>query len=175
MKIKIHPTAIFIIAFFIWYKDFARLLAAVALHELGHSLAARMLGRKNQVLTLTPLGCSLYVGELTGPSAALVYLAGPAVSLMLIPLLYPQTLWVFAFNMLPVLPLDGGRVAAVAIGERRACVLGGITLLCAAELCLLYNAVPVGVAVILYLHFRYLASARLIKIRRTADFLRDLY
>ena len=175
VKIKIHPTAIIAIAFFIWNKGFAKLLAAVLLHELGHSLAARALGRKNQVLTLTPLGCSLYVGELTGSAAVAVYLAGPVVSLLLLPLLYPQTLWVFAFNILPVMPLDGGRVLAALAGERRCELAGGLVLLALTELCLLNAATPVGLTVILYLHSRWLASAQFVKIRRAADFLRDLY
>lgn len=175
MRIKIHPTAIIAAAFFIWNKGFAKLLVSVLLHELGHSLAARILGRKNQVLTLTPLGCSLYVGELSGPAAVAVYMAGPAVSLLLTPWLAPQTLWVFAFNILPVLPLDGGRIAAALAGERACGLLGGFTLLALTELCLLHGAAPIGLAVILFLHSRYLASCRFVKIRRAADFLRDLY
>ncbi len=175
VRVKIHPTAILIIAFFIWYKDFARLLLSVVLHELGHSLAAFMVGRRNQVLTVTPLGCSLYVGELTGPSAVFVYLAGPFVSLLLAPVLSPQTLWILVFNLLPVLPLDGGRVAAALLGQRRCGLVGGLALLAAAELCALNDAPPLGLLVILFLHSRYLASVSFVKIRRAADFLRDLY
>ena len=165
MRVKIHPTAIVLAAFFIWNKSFVRLLASVILHELGHALAAFILGRRSMVLTLTPLGCSLYVGELSGP----------AVSLLLAPVLSPQTLWVLAFNLLPVLPLDGGRVTAAIFGERRCRIVGGYALLAVTELCALYGVPPVGLAVILFLHNRYLASAEFIKIRRTADFLRDLY
>ncbi len=175
MRVKIHPTAIVLAAFFIWNKSFVRLLASVILHELGHALAAFILGRRSMVLTLTPLGCSLYVGELSGAAAVAVYLSGPAVSLLLAPVLSPQTLWVLAFNLLPVLPLDGGRVTAAIFGERRCRIVGGYALLAVTELCALYGVPPVGLAVILFLHNRYLASAEFIKIRRTADFLRDLY
>lgn len=151
------------------------MLAAVVLHELGHSLAAFIAGRHSQVLTLTPLGCSLYVGELTGKAAVFVYLAGPLVSLLLTPVLAPQTLWVLAFNLFPVLPLDGGRILSVLVGDRRCGLTGGLTLLAATELCFLYGVRPWGLAVILLLHRRWLASANLIKIRRAAVFLRDLY
>ena len=176
MKIKIHPTAIVMIAFFIWNKSFAKLLLAVILHELGHSLAAFIVGKRNQVFTLTPLGCSLYVGEIHGRLRSIfVYAAGPLVSLLLAPVLSPQTLWVLAFNLFPVLPLDGGRIAAAILGERFCGVLGGLTLLGAMELCFLHNINPVGPVIILLLHSRYLASAQLTKIRQAADFFRDLY
>lgn len=176
LKIKIHPAAIVLIAFFIWDKNFAKLLAAVILHECGHSGAAFLAGKRNQVFSLTPLGCSLYAGEISGKAASLfVFGAGPAVSLLLLPLLSPQTLWVFAFNMLPLPPLDGGRILSVLIGERRATLIGGFALLFAAELCFLRGTAPVGIIIILLLHNRYIASAQFVKIRRAADFLRDLY
>ena len=176
MKIKIHPTAIVLIAFFIWNKSFAKLLLAVILHELGHSLAAFMVGKRNQVFTLTPLGCSLYVGEIQGRLRSIfVYAAGPLVSLLLAPVLSPQTLWVLTFNLLPVLPLDGGRITAAILGERFSGVIGGLALLGAVELCFLHDLNPVGPVIILLLHSRYLASSQLTKIRRAADFFRDLY
>lgn len=176
IKIKIHPAAIVLAAFFIWDKSFLRLLLSVILHELCHSLAAFLTGRHSQVLTLSPLGCSLYVGEMGGRARQLfVYLAGPIGSLLLCPFLSPQTLWIFAFNSIPVLPLDLGRVLCMFIGERRTNFIGGLALLCALELCLLNESLPTGIIVILILHSRYIMSARLTKIRRAADFLRDLY
>ena len=176
MKIKIHPTAIVLIAFFIWNKSFDKLLISVILHELGHSLAALIVGKRNQVFTLTPLGCALYVGEIQGRlRSVFVYAAGPAVSLLLAPILSPETLWIFAFNILPVLPLDGGRIMAAIIGERRCLLLGGFVLLGAMELCELHHINPVGLMIILLLHSRYLASSQFIKIRQAADFFRDLY
>lgn len=176
MKIKIHPTAIVLIAFFIWNKSFDKLLISVILHELGHSAAALMIGKRNQVFTLTPLGCALYVGEIQGRlRSVFVYAAGPMVSLLLAPILAPETLWVFAFNIFPVLPLDGGRILSAVIGERMCGLLGGLALLGATELCFLHDLNPVGPMIILFLHSRYLASSQLIKIRRAADFFRDLY
>lgn len=176
MKIKIHPTAIILIAFFIWNKSFAKLLLAVILHELGHSTAAFLVGKRSQVFTLTPLGCSLYVGEIQGRLRSIfVYAAGPLVSLLLAPVLSPQTLWVLVFNLFPVLPLDGGRITAAIAGERLCGLLGGLSLLGGLELCFLHGINPVGPIIILLLHSRYLASSQFTKIRQAADFFRDLY
>lgn len=175
VKIKIHPLAIILIAFFVWYNGFAKLLISAMLHELGHAAVAWLCGRRGLVFTLTPLGWSLYAGELSGKTALLVYLAGPAVSLALSPLLSPQTLWILTFNLIPVLPLDGGRIAAVLFGERAALVLGGYALLFTLFLSALHALPPLGVLAILFLHRRYCASARYEKIKRAADFLQDLY
>ncbi len=175
MKLKIHPLAIVTVAFFVWNKTYARLLASALLHELGHALAAWLAGRRNLVFTLTPLGFSLYAGELSGPAALAVYLAGPAVSLAIAPWLSPQTLWVLVFNLIPVLPLDGGRIAAVLLGERAALSLGSLALLFLLLLSALHDVPPVGLVAVLILHGRYVASGGYMKIRRAADFLRDLY
>ncbi len=175
VKFKIHPLAIVTVAFFIWNKAYARLLVSALLHELGHALAAWLVGRRGLVFTLTPLGFSLYAGEMSGVSALAVYLAGPAVSLALAPWLSPQTLWVLVFNLIPVLPLDGGRAAAVIMGEKAALSLGSLAMLFMLLLSALHDLPPVGLVAALILHWRYTASGGYMKIRRTADFLRDLY
>ena len=175
MKIRIHPLAIVMIACFVWYNGFAKLLISAVLHELGHAAAAWLCGRRGLVFTLTPLGWSLYAGELSGKTALLVYLAGPAVSLALGPWLSPQTLWILVFNLIPVLPLDGGRITAVIFGERIALSIGGYALLFVLLMSALHALPPLGVMVILFLHRRYCASAHYEKIKRAADFLQDLY
>ncbi len=176
MKIKIHPAAVILIAFFIWDKNFGKLLLSVVLHECGHSLAAFIIGKRNQVFVLTPLGCSLYAGDIEGRLGSLfVFIAGPLTSLLLAPVLSPQTLWIFVFNMIPILPLDGGRIVCVIAGERRANLVGGLALLLCTFLCMLHEVNPVGIVVILFLHSRYISAAQFKKIRRAADCLRDLY
>lgn len=176
LRFKIHPTAILIIAFFIWNKSFAKLLLSVLLHEFGHALAAFLCGRRNMVLSLSPLGCSLYAGEIEGKlRGIIIYGAGPLVSLLLAPVLAPQTLWIFALNMLPILPLDGGRILGLMLGEKRAMKIGGYSLLFVLLLCGMHNIPPTGIVVILILLFRYEMSSEYAKIKRAADFLTDLY
>lgn len=176
LKFKIHPLAIIIIAFFIWDKSFARLLLSAVLHELGHGAAAFLTGKRNMVFSLSPFGWSLYAGEITSRAAKVfVYLAGPAVSLALAPVLSPQTLWILVFNLIPVLPLDGGRILAALFGESLAIKVGGYALLFIVFLCGLHGIFPVGALIILLLHRRYAASAQYEKIKSAADFLQDLY
>jgi Zn-dependent protease len=113
------------------------LLASVLLHELGHALTARRLGVGVRGITLEILGGYTEL-ERDAPSPRvelLVGLAGPAVSLVLgvaagvgAVLLPPDgtlqqvallaalaNLIVAVFNVLPGLPLDGGRALRAAV------------------------------------------------------------
>jgi Zn-dependent protease len=112
----------------------------VALHELGHALAARMYGIRTQDITLYPIGGVARLDRI--PERPLpeivIALAGPAVNVVIALLLLPlvlangmlPSLWpsslnpvpeflvkVFAsnvmlvvFNLIPAFPMDGGRV-----------------------------------------------------------------
>lgn len=107
------------------------LLLSVLFHEAGHAIAARYLGIRVRSITLDGLG-GFTETEREAPTpgtAALIALAGPAVSAVLgiigllgLGILPGQTiLWTVAFqiaianilvtlyNLLPGLPLDGGR------------------------------------------------------------------
>ncbi len=111
---------------------------SVLLHEAAHALMARAVGIRVRELLLTPFGGALRIDGLWGyrpGQVALVALAGPAASLIAMTcaaaLAYAGILqariageWVrvnlmlAAFNLLPALPLDGGRVLAAALGAR---------------------------------------------------------
>ncbi len=108
------------------------LFALILWHELGHAFAARRCGLTINGIMLWPLGgeCQLSGGIPTPKTEIFVALAGPAAHLLLvlvaIPALFlPQELgiirvaalnwWVVAviilfFNLIPMFPLDGGRV-----------------------------------------------------------------
>jgi Zn-dependent protease len=110
-------------------------LVSVLLHELGHALVARKFGLSPSIklysmggltswdskVTLTPLKHLLI--SLAGPAAGflfggIVFVAGPALfdssSSQLLSVAYSDLLWVNLgwgiFNLLPMLPLDGGQV-----------------------------------------------------------------
>ena len=96
-------------------------LVACAIHELGHIVAAALLGGWIEGLSLTAVGAELHIEyevPLTYGKESLVALAGPAANLLgggLALVLHWQlaavlTLAIGAFNLLPILPLDGGRV-----------------------------------------------------------------
>lgn len=113
------------------------LLASVLLHELGHALTARRLGIGVRGITLEILGgyTEMSRDAPTPRAELLVALAGPAVSLVLgiaagvgavllpagtvvhqiVFLMALANIIVAFFNILPGLPLDGGRALRAAV------------------------------------------------------------
>lgn len=93
-------------------------LTAMA-HELCHLFSALLLGERPVRITVMPYGCrlSMYTIE-SGIHEVLIALAGPLFNLVMFLIfrtgpLAQMNLAMFIVNMLPALPLDGGRVAAV--------------------------------------------------------------
>ncbi|MGI6364358.1 MAG: site-2 protease family protein [Bacillota bacterium] len=104
------------------------LLLGLAVHELGHIFLAGSMGYKVEKLDILPLGGYMYLDqlmELQPQAEARIALAGPLANLvtaaMVIAFSRPQesvflglflraNLTLMAFNLLPALPLDGGRV-----------------------------------------------------------------
>ncbi len=104
-------------------------LAACVLHELGHIAAAAAFGGRVERLSLTMVGAELridYYIPLTYVQDSLVALAGPGANLLAgglflalnWELVAALTLAVGIFNLLPILPLDGGRVVYGLIADR---------------------------------------------------------
>lgn len=104
-------------------------LAACVLHELGHIAAAAAFGGRVERLSLTVVGAELridYRAPLTYARDSLVALAGPGANLLAGGLFLTLnwelaaalTLAVGVFNLLPILPLDGGRVVYGLIADR---------------------------------------------------------
>jgi Zn-dependent protease len=115
--------------------------ASLTLHELGHAVQARRDGIAIEGITLWVFGgVARFRGQIPSAGAELrVAIAGPLVSLALgaaflavalaLPLpaavdgvafwLGQINLYLLAFNLLPALPLDGGRVLRAALWARR--------------------------------------------------------
>ena len=104
-------------------------LLACAAHELGHVAASLAFGGRAERLSLTVVGAELffsYRAPLTYGQDSLVALAGPASNLLLGGLFFllnrqlPAilSLGIGAFNLLPILPLDGGRVLYGLLAEK---------------------------------------------------------
>ncbi len=149
----------------------ACVFVSIVAHELGHALMARRFGMTPYV-TLQGLGGVTYYtpgGTLTRPQSILITLAGPAAGLALWfitryvivgllsrsgpvnyatfyaveYLLFINLYWTL-FNLLPILPLDGGQFVRNLVGPRHAFfarMLGGTVAVIACVLCLVYRQV----------------------------------
>lgn len=122
-----------------WFWDlrFAMLLLAViALHEAGHWWAMRAFGYRNVQMLMLPMVGGVTIGHEQTPSArtrAWVSLMGPLPGIVLGCALFLAGVdfgsgWLFTaalllllinlFNLLPILPLDGGHLLHLLLPER---------------------------------------------------------
>lgn len=117
--------------------EYVGLFLIVLLHEFGHALACRQVGGAANRIVLWPLGGVAYVDPPPRPGAMLWSIAaGPLVNVLLVPVIFGigylsrhtglyltlpdlrpllRTILVidvvlFVFNILPVYPLDGGKI-----------------------------------------------------------------
>lgn len=130
--------------------EIAIIVASLFIHEMAHTVVALMLGVKVRDIEILPFGGQARIEDLTGlePDIEIyIALAGPLVSLFLATLCYficpwPNQQLVYflirlnlalgAFNLLPALPLDGGRIIRAALSPsqgfkkatRQAAILG---------------------------------------------------
>ena len=132
VTVCVRPSALLTPALFLLLTDtpilLAALLPAALLHELAHYAVLRLCGVRAARFTLTGLGASLYVPELHRLSYGAELLsaaAGPLMNLLLWVLLSltgREALTLFAgaqmvlggLNLLPVRPMDGGRILCLA-------------------------------------------------------------
>ena len=120
----------------------AALLPAAAVHELGHVLVLWLCRASIRRVRVGAFGVELdYSGPLEPSELLLAAAAGPAAGLIFALTAkrlggeYLQfsgtiSLWLSLFNLLPVLPLDGGRILELLAGEKiaRAVSLTGAVL-----------------------------------------------
>lgn len=116
---------------------------SIVVHELGHALSGRKFGAAAPVIQLYGMGgltqfqhasfkrwqdfLVTFAGPLAGYALGLlawaVLLRLPADGPPKIQLLFSQLVWInflwSTFNLLPILPLDGGQMVRAALGPRR--------------------------------------------------------
>ena len=129
-RIDVRPGfALFVLA--LAYFDTAGLFfpyfAAAALHEGGHLLALAGLRGQLQHVTLSFGDVQIRTAPLPPGAEALCVLAGPAANLLcaglflrILPEFAGVSLALGAFNLLPIYPLDGGRLLRLALRSTRA-------------------------------------------------------
>lgn len=130
-RLRIQPGFLLILALLLVYDSGSSLPVLLGLaglcHELGHLLAARLLGLEVRQLRLGFFGAELDLPGLTSCpwwGEALLLAAGPGVNLALAALCCALSgeaahlfgavnLLLACFNLVPIPPLDGGRLMAV--------------------------------------------------------------
>lgn len=100
------------------------------LHECGHLTALCALGLRPKQLRLSFYGMALRYDRVPDRRReTAVLIGGPAVNLILWVLLRdPANGALFLLNMLPIFPLDGGRLAALWLPHRLTVVLNALAL-----------------------------------------------
>ncbi len=131
-RFRICPSFYICAVVFIFYGDFSFFLIfslSIFLHELMHYFMASTLGYKTESFSLAAFGARLNLDTefLDSRDEVLVAIVGPLFNLLLAvalvcfwwiyPISYAYTdlivranIYIFLVNLLPVLPLDGGRV-----------------------------------------------------------------
>jgi stage IV sporulation protein FB len=131
VPLKIHPLLLLLALAYFWLGlglEVLLVMAAVLLHELAHLVTARSLKVAVGEVELLPFGGQAKIEDFTGlepEKETIIAVTGPACSLLLAAIFYflapylsiakaqffiTVNLMLGAFNLLPVLPLDGGRV-----------------------------------------------------------------
>lgn len=134
IKIRISPFAVLLLAVFVFLSSpasLAAVLAAVMIHESGHSFALQACGGEVDGLEITAFGIQMHIKNaysLSYGKEVLCVLAGPLSNLTLSWILGIvgrtwEEAYIFAgaqlvlgvFNLLPMSALDGGRVLWIFI------------------------------------------------------------
>jgi len=142
MKIKLNPLffIVFILMALLGYlTEYVLILISIILHELGHIGISLLFGWQVHGITILPAGLKASVTE-SGCSKIkniLIYLSGPCVNVCIIlagiflwninfcdrkitETIILSNIYLLIFNMLPVLPMDGGK----ALREFLSCFFG---------------------------------------------------
>ena len=132
-RLRISPGVPLLLAAFVWLASpllLGAILSAAVCHELGHWLVLRRVGGRIQRLHITVFGAEMQVDDrrISYGGELLTAAAGPVINLLLAAAMgllgrWWEPLYLFAgaqlvlgaFNLLPALPLDGGRILWLAL------------------------------------------------------------
>ncbi len=135
-KLRIDASALIVWAMAIlllpmdWYVS---TVLATGIHELGHYVCARILKIPVYSICISAGGCRMETAPMHRMQEFLCAAAGPIASLMLFLLFRWMPILGFcgmvqgAFNLLPIYPMDGGRILRCVAGERASHVVSLVT------------------------------------------------
>ncbi|MFJ8262305.1 site-2 protease family protein [Rummeliibacillus sp. NPDC094406] len=135
-KLKLHPTLLPLIVWLIitgQFSNYALLFISLCWHECGHLVAAYILGVKVKSCIIMPYGGEILYEtkwQITKSQQFKIAIAGPIATLLLfgIAFFFPgnlsgplQTIQVLLLliNLLPIWPLDGGRILEIVWSEKK--------------------------------------------------------
>ncbi len=123
----VHIGAVLLIIFSVFSSAgvyFRAWLFFAAIHESCHAIVALLLGVPLRRLTILPYGFSLRIGQGSFCKEVAISLSGPVCSLFLSllcrnPIYKKINLLLFLINLIPALPLDGGRFLRLVFWKTR--------------------------------------------------------
>lgn len=138
IRIYIHSSLLLYILYAVWTRHVKYILISllsILIHEAAHAVVAALLGNKPSSIELSPLGAVMYLDEekkQSGWKRAATILAGPITTIAIcgisihltkacgdadgiVYLFFMANVSILAVNLLPVLPLDGGRLFALIL------------------------------------------------------------
>ena len=141
---NVSAGAVLLFALLYFFDDagwVAALVPAVLAHELGHAAVLRLCRARLRRISVGVFGIEMeYAGVLSGMETLLALAAGPAAGLIYAvtacstgtaygSLSGALSFCLSVLNLLPALPLDGGRIVAELAGERVATVFSRVSAL----------------------------------------------
>lgn len=132
IKLKIDIFIIPLIMLVLLYDCFRQYLMTfifISSHELGHILVALLLGAKFNSLRILPIGLNAIIDNqrCDKNSRILIYLAGPFVNIIMAAVCFVLkgfhlstliNISLALFNLLPIQPMDGGKIALEILSVR---------------------------------------------------------
>lgn len=139
VRFRLHPLFVLLLLLSAATGRFLEILtlfAIVLIHEIGHAAAAKRFGWRLREVLLTPFGGVVATeeeGTVPAREEAVVLLSGPAMNVAMIGFssamewagiwsyawsryFAEANLALLAFNLLPILPLDGGKLMRIVVG-----------------------------------------------------------
>lgn len=124
MIIKIHITLILLVLYNLFFEKIESLFICymfIIMHELSHMICALLFNIDIEEISLMPTGVSAkYKGKISNLKELIISLAGPAASIFLAflynnEIYFMINIFIVIFNLIPIYPLDGGRIFRVLL------------------------------------------------------------